>query len=540
MGEKNDAPLVEADIANGESNVPAQHSQAPAIEYPALAALIPITVALCLAVLPVALDTTILAAAIPTITDYFGTTEDIAWYAGIYPVAICASQLAFGKLYSLYSIKWMYVSSIVIFEVGSAICGAAPTSATLIVGRAIAGLGCAGILCGSFVIVGFAVPLEKRPVFLGIISGIFGVALIAGPPVGGALSSKVSWRWCFYINLPIGAVAVLLIILLYKSPPRVLQGQTGFLGKIAEIDPFGTLILLAGVICFFLAMTWGGSRLPWNDGAIIALLVLAGVCLIAFIGSQYWNDKHATIPGKLIRQRSVASASWFAFCNSGAAWVLVYFLPIWFQAILGVSAETSGLYMLAAILAAVIASILSGAFVTVVGYYSPILILGSIFSATGAGCLTLFTINTTTAEWIGYQVLYGLGFGLSAQTPLIVVQTVLSPEDTPAGVSLIVFLQSIGGSVMIAVAQSIFFNKLILNLSGILGSDAARNVVAQGTTDYRQLIPENLRGPILEAYNNAIIDSWYTAVAVASLGIVGALACEWRSVKSANSDNGDI
>lgn len=141
-----------------------------------------------------------MAAAIPTITDYFGSTEDIAWYVGAYPLTICASHLPFGKLYTLYSIKWVYISSIAIFEIGSAICGWAPTSAALIVGRAVAGIGCAGITCGSYVIVNFAVPTHRRPFFQGVIGSLFGVALIAGPPIGGAFSSHVTWRWCVSIS----------------------------------------------------------------------------------------------------------------------------------------------------------------------------------------------------------------------------------------------------------------------------------------------------------------------------------------------------
>lgn len=300
-----------------------------------------------------------------------------------------------------------------------------------------------------------------------------------------------------------------------------------------EMDPVGAIVLLGGVICLFLALTWGGSKYAWNDGRIIALLTLAIAFLIGFVATQYFNKTHATIPRRLISQRSVAGAAWCGFCNSGAAWVLVYFIPVWFQAILGTTAEESGVYMLASILAAVIASVATGAFISTVGYYSPVLILGSILSATGAGCLTLFTINTTKAEWIGYQVLYGLGFGMSAQTPLLVVQTVLAPEDIPAGISLVVFLQSIGGAIMVAVAQSVFFNKLIEGLGEILGSyTLAAQLVSQGTTNYRAEIPENLMTPILTAFNSALITSWYTAVAVASLGIVGALAVEWKSVKS--------
>ncbi|QIW94581.1 hypothetical protein AMS68_000099 [Peltaster fructicola] len=503
----------------------------PGYEYPDTSALVSITIALCLAILPVALDTTILAAAIPTITDYFGSAEDIAWYVGAYPLTICAFQLAYGKLYTLYSIKWVYISSIAIFEIGSAVCGWAPSSASLIVGRAVAGIGCAGIICGSFVIVNFAVPTEKRPFFQGVVGGIFGVALIAGPPIGGALSSNVTWRWCFWINLPLGAASAVVIMLLYKSPPRVQQGQSSWLGKIKEMDPLGTFVLVVSVTCLFLALTWGGAKYSWNSGTIIALLVLMIFFMLLYVATQYFNKTHATIPERLIRQRSVAAACWYGFCMSGAGWVMVYFIPIWFQAVLEVSAAQSGVYMLAAILPAVATSVLGGAYITVFGYYNPILIIGSIFSAAGAGCLTLLKADASHAQWIGYQVIYGIGFGFAVQAPEIVVQTVLPPEDIPAGISLIVFTQSIGGAILVAVTQSIFFNKLIAGLSVIIGPEAAASAVSEGTTNYQGQIPAEILSPVLEAFNYAIVTSWYGAVAIASLSIVGALACEWRSVK---------
>lgn len=186
--------------------------------YPGALKLALITLALCLAVFLVALvsvpsrcyavsrikkvdrgalkDNTIIATAIPQITDHFGTIDDIGWYGSAYLLTTCAFQLFYGKLYTLLSIKWVYLAAILIFEVGSAICGAAPTSSVLIVGRAIAGVGCGGILSGTFTIIGFAVPLARRPMYNGILGGVYGISAVAGPLMGGAFTDKVSWRWC--------------------------------------------------------------------------------------------------------------------------------------------------------------------------------------------------------------------------------------------------------------------------------------------------------------------------------------------------------
>ncbi|OCK83576.1 MFS general substrate transporter [Lepidopterella palustris CBS 459.81] len=478
-------------------------------------------------------DNTIIATAIPRITDHFGTIDDIGWYGSAYLLTTCAFQLSYGKLYTFYSVKWVYLVAILIFEIGSAISGAAPTSAVLIVGRAIAGIGCAGIFSGTFTIIGFAVPLEKRPVFNGILGGVYGISSVAGPLMGGAFTDNVSWRWCFYINLPIGAAAFFVILLLFKSPPRAKQTQAGFRERFMQMDPIGTVFLIPGVVCLLLALTWGGTKYSWNDGRVIALLVVFGVCLIVFVADQLWSRENATVPGKLMSQRSVSGAAWFSFCTGGAFFLLIYFIPIWFQAIENVSAVQSGIRNLAMVLATVVSSILGGGLITAIGYYTPFLILSSILSAVGAGCLTLFTVNTTQSEWIGYQILYGLGVGLSMQTPIVAVQTVLSLEDIPAGTALIMFLQTLGGAIFVSIGQSIFTNKLFSGVTKVAGVQYAALVVGRGATEFRGFLPSDLLSSVLQAYNNALVQTWYSSVALATLSIFGAVVVEWKSVKQA-------
>jgi hypothetical protein len=313
------------------------------------------------------------------------------------------------------------MGALFIFEVGSLICGVAPNSTTLIVGRAIAGLGGAGIFSGAILIVANTVPLIKRPTYMGLIGGMYGIASVAGPLMGGAFTDHLSWRWCFYINLPFGAVTAVFIIFFFNAPRKGKKDESTFKEQIQKFDLPGTTLFLPAIICLLLALQWGGSEYQWKDGRIIGLFVVFGVLIIGFIAIQIWKQEDATVPPRVFKNRNVWGAALFGACLGASFFILVYYLPIWFQAIKGVSATKSGIMNLPAILSLVIMSMLSGGLVTVLGYYTPFMIASSVLMSIGAGLLTTFATDTGHAKWIGYQVLFGMGVGLGMQQTLIVV-----------------------------------------------------------------------------------------------------------------------
>ncbi|KAM0133021.1 hypothetical protein ACHAO1_006509 [Botrytis cinerea] len=518
-----------ADIQQEELN--RVHTSAEGVEYPTGVKLQLISLALCLSVFLMALDNSIIATAIPKITDQFHSLNDVGWYGSAYLLTTASFQLLFGKFYSYFSIKWVYLVAIAIFELGSLICGVAPNSIALIIGRAIAGLGSAGIFSGALIIVAYSVPLVKRPMYTGLIGAMYGIASVAGPLLGGVFTDKATWRWCFLINLPIGAVTVLVILVFFKAPDREAVAVLPWSERIKEFDLLGTAFFIPAIICLLLALQWGGTKYPWGNGRIIALFVLFGVLIGIFIAIQFWKGDSATVPPSIMKKRSMWSAAWFSFCLGSYFLLLIYYLPIWFQAVKGDSAVKSGISNIPMVLTLVIVSIISGALVTTIGYYAPLMIVSSVIASIGIGLLTTFKPDTNHAAWIGYQCLAGIGIGFGMQQPLIACQTVLDISQVPTGTSVIIFVQTLGGALFVSIGQNVFTNKLAQNLAHYVPDLNPAVVLTTGATSIQKdIAPEYLAGVTI-SYNNALTQSFLVAAVMAALTIIGSVFIEWKSVK---------
>ncbi|KAF2876553.1 major facilitator superfamily domain-containing protein [Massariosphaeria phaeospora] len=503
-------------------------------EYPKSWKLAAITLALCLSVFCMALDNTIIATAIPRITDQFQALNDVGWYGSSYLLTTCATQLLFGKFYTFYSIKWVYLSALAIFELGSLVCATAPNSVALIIGRAISGVGAAGIFSGAILIIANTVPLRQRPSYMGLIGGMYGIASVAGPLMGGAFTDHLSWRWCFYINLPFGAITAAFIIPFLSLTRRGQKATATWKQQLRKFDLEGTAVFLPAIVCLLLALQWGGSKYEWSSGRIIALFVIFALLISAFIAIQIWKQEAATVPPRIFSNRTVWGSAWFGAMLGASFFVLVYFLPIWFQAIKGVSATKSGIMNLPAILGLVVVSLICGILVTVTGYYTPFMLLSSVLMAVGAGLLSTFEVDTNSPKWIGYQFIFGAGVGFGMQQTLIAVQTVLEADDVAIGTAVMMFTQTLGGALFISVGQNVFTNQLIKNLAIAVPELPAGLVLTVGATELKTRIPiESLTG-VLSAYNLALRQTFYVSTAAAALSIVGAAFVEWKSMKGKN------
>ncbi|CAI4216931.1 unnamed protein product [Parascedosporium putredinis] len=487
-----------------------------------------------LAIFLVAIDRTIIATAIPRITDDFRSLGDIGWYGSAYMLTTAASQLLFGRIFKFYNIKWTYLIVIVIFEIGSIICAAAPTSAVFITGRAIAGFGSAGIFSGSMMIMIPMIPLPKRPIFQSIFGMVFGFSSVIGPLVGGGFTSNLSWRWCFWINLPIGGAA-LIALFLFLDVPHQPRPPATLKQHILRLDPLGTFFFLPSIVALLLALQWGGATYPWNDARVVALFVVFGVMFIGFAAVQVLMPDTATVPLRIIRQRSMLAGAGFMIFLSGAMMMAIYYVPLWFQAVLRVDPVKSGIYTIPLVLSIVVSSVISGIGTQKLGYYVPSMMLCPAIMAIGEGLLSTFTPNTPSSRWIAYQFLTGFGLGFGMQTVNLAVQTVFPPEDVSTGIAISFFSQQLGAAVFVSVGQSILNNILTSRLAGIPGlgdgEGGGHLVVESGATELLDRVDERFVPLVVEAYNFACTRVFLTGMGLAIATFLCALCMQWKSIK---------
>ncbi|KAH8692966.1 putative MFS toxin efflux pump [Talaromyces proteolyticus] len=523
--------------ASGEHN-DQQQPVGLAEGYPSAWRVAAIMVGMSLACTLVALDNTILATAIPRITTQFDSLEDVGWYGSAFLLTNCSVSLLYGKLYTFFPVKWVYMCALAVFEAGSLLCGATPSSVGLIIGRAIAGAGGGGLFSGAMLIIAESAPLHQRPVYNGIIMAIFTVAGVAGPLLGGALTDNTTWRWCFYINLPLGGVTgfVILFFLKSKKPVKTTEGAKEYLW---QLDPVGLLFFLPSMICLLLALQWGGSKYPWQDARIIALFAVFSALFLTFVVVQIYEQDRATIPPRLFKNRNIWGASLYTFCLSASFMVFTYYLPIWFQSVKSASATMSGVLNLPMLGTLGTFTILSGILVTYTGHYMPFILTAPVLTSIAAGLLTTLTPSSSQKSYVGYQALYGVGCGLGMTQPMLAVQAcVESPADAPSATVIVIFMQTLGGALFVSAAQNMFHNKLLHLLRSVEGVDV-KKVVEAGAAGLKDVADGDVLDVVVQSYSSAITYSFFAATALAAAAMLGALPMQWISLKRKGVDKKD-
>jgi MFS family permease len=424
----------------------------------------------------------------------------------------------------------MFLVFMALFEIGSLVCATAPNAVGLIIGRAIAGAGAAGCTTGGFSIVAVSVRLPRRTTYLSMLQSTFGIGIMLGPLLGGVLTQRITWRWCFYINLPIGAVTVLFLVLFFH-PPKSDQTNTSA-QKIASLDLVGLLLFAPATIMMLLALQWGGLEYPWGSATIVGLFVGAAALTLIFALWQVHKGDDAMIPPKLFTQRVVFFACVTELFAMGTVYIAIYSLPQWFQIVKGVSPIRSGVMYLPLSMSDVASASMVGILLPYVGLTNPFILAGTILLAVGSGLLSTLGTASGSQYWIPYQILPGMGAGISLWMPYVAIQTVLKGEDIPVATALLQFFQSFGAALFLPLAQAVFSSifRSALESTDIIGPDISA-IVHAAPAEFRQLVPKENLAQVLHAYNQGVTSTFYLGAGLAAAACLASFGIQWKSFK---------
>ncbi|KAI9329806.1 major facilitator superfamily domain-containing protein [Zopfochytrium polystomum] len=413
-------------------------------------------VALLLAILLAALDQTIVSTILRVVVADLGHQELISWIGSAYLITATSFSLLYGRMSDIFGRKWVFIFAIAVFEIGSAICGAANSMELLIVGRAIAGVGGGGIFSLVLIIITDIVSIADRGKYQGMIGAVFGLSSVIGPLIGGGFADNGLWRWCFYINLPVGVITMAFVIFVLN-----LEAPTGSVAdKIRQIDFLGTCIVFIGVTCFVTPIQLAGSTWEWSSPQTIALLVVSVLLLLAFMYVQTKVAKNPIVPPSILMNSSVPAFLVIAFSLGAAFFSAVYYIALFFQVDYGVSATAAGLNTIPLIFGVVLLSISSGQIVSRTGKYVHFLYIGGVLVSAGLIATSFLTPSSSLAARVCFLLILGVGCGSLIQIRIIGLQASVDLPKIAVVTAVSQFMQTLGGAFGIAITGTMLNNVL--------------------------------------------------------------------------------
>ncbi|WP_434975600.1 MDR family MFS transporter [Streptomyces mesophilus] len=450
--------------------------------------------ALMVAMLLAMLDNMIIGTAMPTIVGELGGLEHLSWVVTAYTLATAASTPIWGKLGDMYGRKGTFLTSIVIFLIGSGLSGMAQDMGQLIGFRAIQGLGAGGLMVGVMAIIGDLIPPRERGKYQGMMAGVMALAMIGGPLVGGVITDHLGWRWSFYINLPLGIIALAAVTAVLHLPKKRSK---------ARIDYLGAGLLTVGITSIVLVTTWGGTEYAWGSAEIIGLAVLGVVSLAAFIG---WQTKASEpiLPLHIFRSRNFSLMAVIGFLVGFVMFGATLFLPLYQQSVQGASATNSGLLLLPMLLSMMVVSLVVGRITTNTGKYRIFPIIGGALMIVGMFLLSTMDVGTSQLTSGIYMAVLGAGMGFLMQITMLVAQNSVELKDMGVASSSATLFRTLGSSFGVAIMGALFNNRVLHEMTS-RGAEGLQNA---------QLTPEQLKGlptQAREAYEFAVSSGTHVA-----------------------------
>jgi EmrB/QacA subfamily drug resistance transporter len=425
---------------------------------------------LMLAMLLAMLDNMIVSTALPRIVGDLHGLSHFTWVVTAYVLGTTVSTPLWGKIGDLYGRKNIFLASIVIFMVGSALSGASTNMNELIGFRALQGLGAGGLIVGVMAIIGDLVPPRERGRYQGMFAAIMAVAMVAGPLAGGFITDNLSWRWAFYINLPLGAVALVVLALRLHLPKYRTEHR---------IDWPGAGLLAIGITALVLITTWGGNEYAWGSVQVLGLTVLAVLCLAGFALVERRAAEPVLSLG-LFRNRNFALSALIGFLVGFAMFGAINFLPLFQQVVQGASATNSGLLLLPMMAGLLVTSLFAGQAITKTGRYKMYPIIGGVVMTLGMILLAQLDTQSTKLQTSLFMLVLGAGMGFLMQTTMLISQNSVEQKDLGVASSAATFFRSIGGSFGVSLFGAIFNRSLRDDLVGQIGPQAADRLTGGG------------------------------------------------------------
>jgi len=465
---------------------------------------------LMLGMLLASLDQTIVSTALPTIVGEFGGLQHLSWVITAYLLTSTASVPLYGKLSDLYGRKLLFQVAIAVFLVGSLLSGAAQSMLQLILFRGVQGLGGGGIMAMAMAIIGDIVSPRERGRYQGYTGAVFALSSVVGPLLGGLFTDELTWRWVFYINLPLGVLALIVTSAVLKLPYRRLEHR---------IDYLGSALMVSGVSCLLLVSSWGGTEYGWTSRMIVGLTV-AGVALLALFIWQEARADEPLLPLRLFRDRIFSVSSTIGLIVGASMFGAIAFLPIYLQVVKGDSATVSGLRLVPLMLGLVGSSVISGSLISRTGRYRVYPIAGMAIVIVGMMLMTRLTEHTSMTEVSAYMFVLGVGVGMVMQVIVLAVQNSADYKDLGTATAGVNFFRSMGSAFGVAIFGSVLTNRLDVELPRLLpaGSELHAGQVLGSTPAQLRALPPAVHDAAVHAFSLSLHTMFLWVVPIVVVG----------------------